>query len=113
MQIATTLVFCIAVVSHFSSYVYSILNSKATWSYDFQSILNVASVVYSFVALVPAGLWFIMKQYVTTDVREINLVTAMCVYGYSLLFFIPAVVSSHKLSRQSPYTACYLLSFVC
>lgn len=103
--ITTSLVFVVAVVSHFYSYVSSILNSQAEWAYDFQSVVNVASVAYTFVCCVPAAIWFLMKQYEQqpdggaaageaspSNSMALNLVTCLCIYGYSLLYFIPATL---------------------
>jgi len=86
--IATSLIFIIAVISHFSSYVWSIIRSKADWSYDFQSVVNVASFVYGFVGLVPIAIWLILRQFES----KTRLVTFMCIYGYSLVAFIPATI---------------------
>ena len=61
-------------------------------SYDFQSILNIASLVYSFTGCAPAALWFLLRQYEASETRAISLVATVCVYGYSMIFFLPAVV---------------------
>lgn len=97
--ISTSLIFVVAVVSHFSSYVHAILNSRSEWAYDFQSVVNVASVVYTFVGCVPAAIWFLMKQYEQATskadpdaVMSLTLATCLCVYGYSLLYFVPATL---------------------
>lgn len=77
---------------------YALLYSKAEWSYDFQTVVNVASTVYGFVACVPAAVWIVLKQYEQpvppSGVAPIplNLVTAVSIYGYSLLAYIPATL---------------------
>jgi len=82
----------------FSSYVYALIYSKAEWSYDFQTVVNVASTVYGFIACIPTAIWIILKQYEQSipstgiQPKPLNLVTAISIYGYSLLSYIPATL---------------------
>lgn len=69
------------------------------WAYDFQSFLTLASMVYSFAAGVPAALWFGMRQFNA----KFKLITAVCLYGYSLLAFIPAAVVCVFPSQLFPF----------
>lgn len=86
--ISTTLVFTLAVTSHINNWLTSWLQQKA-WEYDFQSVVTASSLVYTFAAGVPLGIWFILRQ--LTDAK-MKLITLICLYGYSLLTFIPATL---------------------
>jgi hypothetical protein len=57
--------------------------------YDFQSVLTASSVVYGFAAGAPLGIWFALRQLTGLKVA---IITTVCLYGYSLTVFIPAVV---------------------
>jgi hypothetical protein len=93
--IATTLVFVVAVTSHAHLFLSSWMLGE-TLEYDFQSIVTAASVVFGFTAAVPTVIWFIFKQLLETQ-YQIRLITALCLYGYSLFVFIPAAVRSQPL----------------
>jgi hypothetical protein len=45
--------------------------------------------VYGFAGGVPLALWFVFRQFEA----RLRLITAICLYGYSLFIFIPAAVS--------------------
>ena len=79
-------------IIHVKIYIH-ILIYKCIRSYDFQSVVDVAALVYGFAGCVPLGIWFILRQYEANDLKSIPLITAVCVYGYSLISFIPATVS--------------------
>lgn len=83
--ISTTLIFTVAVTSHISNWLSSWMSGK-NWVYDFQSVVTVASLVYSFVGIVPLSLWFILRQLEA----KVKLISLICLYGYSLFIFIPA-----------------------
>ena len=80
----------------------SIYNPMKTWHllinvlffciyrvYDFQSVITASSLVYGFALFTPIAIWFVFKQFDTT----LQFVSIVCLYGYSLTIFIPAVVS--------------------
>ena len=83
--IATILIFTIAVTSHISSWISSWIEGNE-WVYNFEVVLTAASMIYSFLSCVPLLLWFIMRQF---DAK-LTLIQALCLYGYSLVLFIPA-----------------------
>jgi len=56
--------------------------------YNFQSVLTASSLVYGFAGVAPVLIWFVFKQYDAT----LKFVSVVCLYGYSLTIFIPAVV---------------------
>lgn len=57
--------------------------------YDFQSVLTASSLVYGFAFFVPLAIWFVFKQFDPT----LQFVAVLCLYGYALTVFLPAVVS--------------------
>lgn len=85
--IATTLVFVLGVASHLNGWFASWLRG-ATMEYNFQSIVNAASVVFSFAVLAPAACWLVFRTY---DDR-LRYAVVFCLYGYALVSFIPAVL---------------------
>ena len=82
--IATSLIFVVAVSSHISSFLSAWMEGKP-WVYDFQSFLTLASIVYSFLCCVPVAIWFGLRQLNA----KLKFIVALCLYGYSLLYFIP------------------------
>lgn len=85
--IATSLVFSISVASHLNGFIAAWLHGEA-WEYNFQSVLTACSIIYGFTGLSPAAIWFVFKQYEPS----LKFVTMVCLYGYSLLFFLPTTV---------------------
>jgi hypothetical protein len=65
--------------------------------YDFNSVVSIAAVVYSFLGCVPLAIWFLFRQLETNT----SLVAILCVYGYSLTVFIPASVIPLSLFTSS------------
>ena len=82
--ISTSLIFAVAVSSHISSFLSAWMKGKE-WVYDFQAFLTLASIVYSFSAIVPLIIWFGLRQFNA----KLKLITTLCLYGYSLIFYIP------------------------
>lgn len=58
-------------------------------NYNFEEVVSVSSFVYGYLAFVPTGLWLYMRQYQS----KTTLVSNICLYGYSMFIYIPAVVS--------------------
>ena len=56
--------------------------------YDFQELLSIASIVYGFAGSVPVIIWFVLRQMEA----KLSLISAICLYGYSLFIYIPASV---------------------
>jgi hypothetical protein len=52
--------------------------------------VTVASLVYGFAVGAPVGIWFVLRQW---EQAKLKLITIACLYGYSLILFIPAAVS--------------------
>jgi len=102
--IATSLIFVVAVSSHISSFLTAWMLGKG-WAYDFQSFLTLASMVYSFLAGVPLAMWFGIRQFNS----KFKLITALCLYGYSFMPFIPAAALSVFPSQIFPFPYAWLL----
>lgn len=84
--ISTSIVFTVAVSTHISGWLSALLKGK-DWSYDFQSILSASSFVYAYVVLTPLIVWALLRQYEKT----MKFITVFCLYGYSLVYFLPAI----------------------
>lgn len=69
--------------------------SQSCRNYDFQSFLTLASLIYSFAAGVPAVMWLGLRQFNA----KLKLITAVCLYGYSLLVFIPVSVNENRYGK--------------
>eukprot|EP01031_Cornospumella_fuschlensis_P036113 gene36113-43792_t len=85
--IATTLVFVVAVASHLSGW-FSSWMKGAVMEYNFQSILNASSIIYGYASIAPSVIWFVFKTYE----EKLRLPSILCLYGYSLILYIPAVL---------------------
>jgi hypothetical protein len=64
-------------------------HTQSVRNYDFQSFLTLASLIYSFAGGVPVIMWLGLRQFNA----KFKLITAICLYGYSLLIFVPIAVS--------------------
>lgn len=102
--ISTSLIFVVAVASHISSFLSAWMLGKV-WAYDFQSFLTLASMVYSFLAGVPLALWFAVRQFNS----KFKLITALCLYGYSFMPFVPAAALCIFPSQLFPFPYAWLL----
>ncbi len=58
------------------------------WHYDFTLMTFAALVVYGFVSVVSVCMWFALRYHGI----ESGMVNLLCLYGYSVLVFIPAAV---------------------
>mmetsp|Transcript_20481 Transcript_20481/g.28192 ORF Transcript_20481/g.28192 Transcript_20481/m.28192 type:complete len:235 (-) Transcript_20481:113-817(-) len=85
--ISTTLVFTVAVTSHISSWFSSWMKGN-NWEYNFQSVLTASSLIYGYAAIAPTLIWFVFRQYEP----KLKFISIFCLYGYSLIPFLPAVM---------------------
>lgn len=85
--IATTLIFLFGAVSNFRTFQFHTDTEKA-WVYDFQVIVSASSIIYGMLIFVPLGYYFILQKYQV----QIFLTQLMCLYGYSMLSFVPGVI---------------------
>ncbi|KAL7473124.1 hypothetical protein ACHAXS_013519 [Conticribra weissflogii] len=105
--ITMTLVFFVAVTSNISIYVHHSTSSSASssssslsdvisetpvqaeqeWDYDINRLLRATSILYSFSVLLPFLLFFVFR---IVGVTSISMVEMICLYGYSLVPYLPA-----------------------
>ncbi|XP_020238639.1 protein YIPF1 homolog, partial [Cajanus cajan] len=60
------------------------------WNYDINLVTWSAGLFYGYVTIVPLGLYLILKYFSVPS----GLVQLLCLYGYSLFVFIPALCMS-------------------
>lgn len=82
--VATTLVFLVAVSSNLGMYLHS--DSASDFEYDVTHIGKAMGIIYSFIFLQPTILYFTLS-FLSISIPFIDLV---CLYGYSLVPFLPA-----------------------
>lgn len=86
--ICTTLVFVIGVASNLSSWVALPTGKEGTWTYDFSLVTQAASVVLGFAVVVPILIWGVLLHFNV----PMKFVKLACLYGYSVVTFLPAAV---------------------
>nr|XP_043635185.1 protein YIPF1 homolog [Erigeron canadensis] len=87
--ICTTLIFVSASISASVTYLANKLHHK-NWDYDIHLLTWSASVLYGYALFVPIILYIVLK-YLSAP---LGLAQLLCLYGYSLFIFIPAVCLS-------------------
>ncbi|KAL9235045.1 hypothetical protein vseg_009845 [Gypsophila vaccaria] len=87
--ICTTLIFIAASIGTFVTYVSHKLQSK-DWNYDISMVTWSAGLFYGYVTLVPLCLYVVLKYFSAPS----GFVQLLCLYGYSLFVFIPALCLS-------------------
>ncbi|XP_022146040.1 protein YIPF1 homolog [Momordica charantia] len=87
--ICTTLIFVAASIGTFVTYLAHKLQNK-DWNYDINVVTWSAGLFYGYVTIVPVGLYLVLKYFSVPS----GLVQLLCLYGYSLFVFIPALCLS-------------------
>ncbi|KAJ9682029.1 hypothetical protein PVL29_018087 [Vitis rotundifolia] len=87
--ICTTLIFVAASIGTFVTYVAHKIQKKE-WDYDINLVTWSAGLFYGYVTIIPLGLYIILKYFSAPS----GLVQLLCLYGYSLFIFIPALCLS-------------------
>ena len=85
--IFTTIIFLIALIGNFSSYVHA--EDKTKFLYDYNHVPHAIFIIYGFGFGAPIVLWIIMKFIFRID---IDLLTNLCIYGYSYTILIPILL---------------------
>ena len=85
--IFTTIIFLIALIGNFSSYVHA--EDKTKIVYDYNHVPHAIFIIYGFGFGAPIVLWIIMKFIFRID---IDLLTNLCIYGYSYTILIPILL---------------------
>ena len=88
--ICTTLIFALAASSNLESWwIFTASADRPNWIYDFKRVVTATSMIYGYNVAVPLGVWF-AARYMNCPM---DLIPVACLYGYSMLIMIPAVVS--------------------
>ncbi|KAJ8011028.1 hypothetical protein DPEC_G00053940 [Dallia pectoralis] len=92
--ICATLVFVIAIGGNISDFLVYLGNPQYKYVPEFRKVTIAATAIYSYAWLVPLSLWGVLLW---RNSKVINMVSysfleIVCVYGYSLAVYIPAVV---------------------
>ena len=85
--IFTTIIFLISLIGNFSSYIHA--EDKEKFVYDYNHVPHAIFIIYGFGFGAPLILWLIMKFIFRID---IDLVTNLCIYGYSYTILIPILL---------------------
>jgi hypothetical protein len=83
----TTLIFALAACGNFGSYLSS--DSGSTWTYNFAKLSVASFVLYGYMVLLPILVWMFSKYAMK---ESMSLSKLACLYGYSLVPFIPAAL---------------------
>ena len=85
--IYTTIIFLIALIGNFTSYFQA--EDKENYSYNYNHVPYAFFIIYGFGFGAPIALWIISKFIFRID---IDLLTNMCIYGYSYTILIPILL---------------------
>lgn len=85
--LSTTLVFCLASCSNVASFM-DYAGDAGDWSYDFSRLASALTLVEVFLVGLPLIVWGTGKYFNI----PVSLLFLVCLYGYSMLMFIPAAV---------------------
>ncbi|KAJ4377093.1 hypothetical protein N0V86_006534 [Didymella sp. IMI 355093] len=92
--IATTVVVILFLTGTINQYLAH--QGKEHFAYDFKLLSGAAGLVYGYTALVPVGLWGVLKWYGS---ESANLLECACLYGYAnLVWIVVALVSWSPIS---------------
>ncbi|XP_077084996.1 protein YIPF1 isoform X2 [Siphateles boraxobius] len=92
--ICATLVFAIAISGNICDFL--VLKGQPKYKYvpDFRKVTMAATAIYSYAWLVPLALWGFLtwRNRKITSLVSYSFMQILCVYGYSLSIYIPAVI---------------------
>jgi len=83
----TTIIFLIALIGNFSSYIHA--EDKEKFVYDYNHVPHAIFIIYGFGFGAPFALWIISRFIFRID---IDIITNMCVYGYSYTILVPILI---------------------
>ncbi|XP_069013964.1 protein YIPF1 [Embiotoca jacksoni] len=92
--ICTTLVFATAISGNISKFLVEFGNPKYKYTQEFQKVTVAAMTIFAYAWLVPLALWGLLlwRNNKTMNLVSYSFMEIVCVYGYSLSIYIPAVV---------------------
>ncbi|KAK2895898.1 hypothetical protein Q8A73_015386 [Channa argus] len=92
--ICTTLVFAIAISGNIANFLVNLGKPNYKYTPEFQKVTIAATAIFSYAWLVPLALWgfLLWRNNKTLNLVSYTFMEIVCVYGYSLSIYIPAVV---------------------
>nr|XP_023995364.1 protein YIPF1 [Salvelinus alpinus] len=92
--ICATLVFVIAICGNISNFLVYLGNPQYKYVPEFRKVTIAATAIYSYAWLVPLALWglLVWRNSKVMNTVSYSFLEMVCVYGYSLAVYIPAVV---------------------
>lgn len=90
MWISATLVFLIGAMANLGSWAtFTPDENGSLWRYDFSLVTQAFALVGGSVAVVPAAAWAVLRYH---GAPPVSLVTLVCLWGYSLVHYVPATL---------------------
>lgn len=92
--ICTTLVFATAICGNISNFLVHFGDPNHKYTPEFRKVTIAAMAIFSYAWLVPLGLWGLLlwRNKKIMNLVSYSFMEIVCVYGYSLSIYIPAVV---------------------
>ncbi|XP_070831005.1 protein YIPF1 [Chaetodon trifascialis] len=92
--ICTTLVFAIAISGNLSNFLVHLGKPHYKYTPEFRKVTIAATAIFSYAWLVPLALWgfLLWRNNKIMNLVSYSFMEIVCVYGYSLAIYIPAVV---------------------
>ncbi|XP_068196996.1 protein YIPF1 isoform X3 [Antennarius striatus] len=92
--ICTTLVFAIAISGNMSNFLVNLGKPNYTYTPEFGKVTIAATTIFSYAWLVPLVLWgfLLWRNNKIMNLVSYSFMELICLYGYSLAIYIPAVV---------------------
>ncbi|CAJ1072632.1 protein YIPF1 [Xyrichtys novacula] len=92
--ICTTLVFAIAISGNISNFLVHLGKPNYKYTPEFRKVTIAATAIFSYAWLVPLALWGVLlwRNNKVMNLVSYSFMEIVCVYGYSLAIYIPAVV---------------------
>ncbi|KAK7945256.1 hypothetical protein WMY93_000984 [Mugilogobius chulae] len=92
--ICTTLVFAIAISGNISTFLSKLGKPNYKYTPEFQKVTIAATAIFSYAWLLPLALWGVLlwRSNKVMNLVSYSFIEIVCVYGYSLAVYIPAVI---------------------
>lgn len=92
--ICTTLVFAIAISGNISTFLVNLGKPDYKYTPEFRKVTIAATAIFSYAWLVPLALWGVLlwRSNKVMNLVSYSFMEIVCVYGYSLAVYIPAVI---------------------
>uniref|UniRef100_A0A8C6UJ10 Protein YIPF n=1 Tax=Neogobius melanostomus TaxID=47308 RepID=A0A8C6UJ10_9GOBI len=92
--ICTTLVFAIAISGNISTFLVNLGKPNYKYTPEFRKVTIAATAIFCYAWLVPLALWGVLlwRSNKVMNLVSYSFMEIVCVYGYSLAVYIPAVI---------------------